>query len=179
MRYMNERKSTNHAIVGKQNHDNGEMFEEIIKRSCERYIEDGIAAIEKTPEPMRPIKSLGSGRFIACFEKKAQPDFKGSIKGGTTVAFEAKFTDTDRIRQTVVTDEQAKALNQHHSMGAICFVVVSFSFYDFFRIPWTVWRNMKQIYGRKYLMPCDIEDYEIKFTGYELKFLDGIVTQTK
>ncbi|MDD3029784.1 MAG: Holliday junction resolvase RecU [Alphaproteobacteria bacterium] len=175
-RDRDEQAKYRHSIAGRTNKTNGKAFEEIIERSCARYAEAGIAEIEKTPEPMRPIQSLGSGRFIACFEKKAQPDFKGSLSGGITVAFEAKFTDSDRIKQTVVTDDQAKALDRLHNMGARCFVLVSFAFYEFYRIPWAVWRDMKCLYGRKYVTPGDIEEYAVKFNGFEINFLDGMTT---
>ena len=40
----------------------------------------------------------------------------------------------------------------------------------FYRIPWEVFRDMKDHYGRKYIKPEDIEEYEVKFFGY-LRFL--------
>lgn len=32
-------------------------------------------------------------------------------------------------------------------------------------IPWNVWRDMKEMYGRQYLKPDDIEEYKVKFDG--------------
>lgn len=46
-------------------------------------------------------------------------------------------------------------------MGASCFVLVSFKFEQFYRIPWSVWRDMKDIYGHKHLKRSEIQDYEI------------------
>lgn len=78
----------------------GRQFEEQIDAAFEYYRNQGSAIIEKTPEPMRPIKNLGAGKFIAFFERKAQPDYKGVIKGGQAVIFEAKFTSADRSHGT-------------------------------------------------------------------------------
>lgn len=91
--------------------------------------------------------------------------------GGRAVAFEAKHTDTSQIQQTAVNSEQEKFLNREEQMGAICFVLVSFGFTDFFRIPWNEWKRMKEKYGRKYLKPEDIEQFRVKYCG-QLMFLD-------
>ena len=165
-------KQMKNRIKGGTNRANGNYFESIIEQSCISYYLQGRAHIEKTPEPMRPIsKQQRDGSFTAVFEKKAQADYKGTLKGGRAVAFEAKHTDTDRIQQSVVSSEQEKFLDKEEQMGAICFVLVSFGFRDFFRIPWKEWKRMKEKYGRKYLKPEDIEQFRIKFCG-QLKFLD-------
>ena len=105
-------------IKGKVNHANGKMLETLIEASCRWYEDMGRASIEKTPEPMRPIKRLSGGQFIAVFEKKAQPDFKGTLAGGRTIAFEAKFTDEGQIEQKQVSDEQCRRLNALQARGA-------------------------------------------------------------
>lgn len=37
--------------------------------------------------------------------------------------------------------------------------------YKIFFIPWNVWRDMKEMYGRQYLKPDDIEEYKVKCDG--------------
>ncbi len=122
----------------------------------------GIAEIAKTPEPMRPIQSLGRGKFIAIFEKTAQPDYKGTLKGGGAIVFEAKHTDADRLQQSAVTEEQAKRLDRHSRLGAECFVIVSFGFERYFKVPWEVFRDMKARYGRKYITPEDVKRVRVQ-----------------
>lgn len=111
---------------------------------------------------MRPTKNLGDGKFIAFFEKAAQPDFKGVLKGGRAVAFEAKYTSGERMDHDRVTPDQARSLDRYEKLGALCFVVAGFGSGGVFRIPWAVWRDMKEIYGRKYVTPEDIEEYLVK-----------------
>lgn len=149
----------------------GQLFEEIITGSCHRYFTERKALIIKTPEPMKPVKDLGGGKFIAHYEKAAQPDYKGLLAGGQMVLFEAKHTDADRLRQDAVTNAQAVAFDYHESLGAICFVLVSFGFNSFYKIPWQTFKNMKELYGRKYIKTEDVKEYEIKFIGGVLKFL--------
>ena len=78
-------KDPKRQIQGAVSRAQGRRFEERLDDSFAYYADRGFAIVEKTPEPMRPTKSLGNGKFIAFFEKKAQPDYKGTIKGGRTV----------------------------------------------------------------------------------------------
>lgn len=159
------------ALTGKRNREAGEAWENMIEAACRNYRLYGLAEIEKVPEPMRPIsRPNAKGQFLACFEKQAQPDYQGTLKGGQSVVFEAKHTSMDRMERKVISEEQEKKLNRHQKLGAMCFVLVSFSLKKFYRIPWEVFRDMKDHYGRKYIKPEDIEEYEVKFFGY-LRFL--------
>lgn len=141
---------------GMVNRAQGKQFEERIDAALAYYDRLGMASVEKTPEPMRPLKRLSEGRFVAVFEKPAQPDYKGTLKGGRAVVFEAKHTSTGQMEQSRVTEAQAKRLNQHQALGALCFVV------EVFRVPWKVWRDMKAAFGRKYVTPKDLEEYRVR-----------------
>jgi len=100
-----------------------------------------IADIEKTPEPMQPTKDLGNGHFIAHYTGTAQADYKGFLMGGRAVNFEAKYTDTGRMAQDRVTEDQADRLERAHRYGAHAFVLCSFGAVAFYRVPWEVWRG--------------------------------------
>ena len=162
-------------LRGRQSKIAGEHFENIIEASLEWYKLKGVAEIEKTPEPMKPLsKPNKKGQFLACYTKAAQPDFKGTGPGGRSVVFEAKHTDSDRIEQRVVTDDQAKRLKRHHKLGAVAFVLVSFGLQNFYRVPWEVWRDMKDIYGRKYMKQAELEPYRVQYIAGVLKLLEGM-----
>jgi recombination protein U len=163
---------SNAAIRGKRNRAKGALFEQMIDAACRHYRQACIAEIDKTPEAMKPLgHQNGKGQFLACYTKKAQPDFKGTLKGGSSVVFEAKITTADRIQQSAVLEQQAEALERHRKLGAECFILVSFDFQKFYRVPWAVWREMKERYGRKYLKPEDIPEYEVKLCRGMLDFL--------
>lgn len=151
----------------------GEYFENMIEASCHHYLSQRIALIQKTPEPMKPIKDLGKGKFVAYYEKHAQPDFKGVMMGGKTIIFDAKHTDNDRLQQSAVSEAQAVSLNYHEEFGADCFVFVSFGFQRYFLAPWKTFKAMKEIFGRKYIKPEDpqLKEYEVPYIGGVLKFL--------
>ena len=67
-----------------------------------------------------------------------------------------------------MTHEQIEALSQHHKLGAAAFVLVSIKLENFYRIPWTTWRDMKQIYGRKHIKQAELEPFRL------IKMLEGI-----
>lgn len=139
----------------------GKKFEASLDAAFEHYARAGYAAIEKTPEPMRPCKALDGGKFIAFFEKKAQPDYQGTIKGGRSVMLEAKFTAAERMEQSRVLAEQGETLTRHQQLGARCFVVAGFDSGAVYRIPWSVWTDMKTNFGRKYITEKDIAKYRV------------------
>ena len=71
---------------------------------------------------MRPIKDMGGGKFLAVYTKAAQADYKGLLAGGRAINFEAKHTDTGRMEQSRVTEDQAERLPASASAArAYCF----------------------------------------------------------
>ena len=135
-------KDPRRQLQGIKSREEGAMFEEWLKGGCEIYKRQGIALVEKTPEPMAPIKRLEENRFIAVFTQKAQGDFKGTLAGGRSVAFEAKHTSTTALSPRVVTPKQKEWLEMHHQLGALCFVMVSIQGQRFYRVPWCFWRGL-------------------------------------
>lgn len=168
-------KNVQRSQQGLQSRREGGEFEKIIADSLLWYELRGLACVEKTPEPMKPLsKPNQRGQFLACYVKAGQPDFKGTITGGRSVVFEAKHTASDKIDYSRLTDEQVKKLSMHHELGAAAFVLVSFGLQDFYRIPWEVWRDMKAIYGRKHMKQPDCEPYRVQYIAGVLKLLEGI-----
>lgn len=163
-------------LAGRRAHANGEQFERMIESAIRIYEENGNCAIDKSPEPlkvMRPYKEH-PGWFVATFTKQAQPDFKGILEDATMVLFDAKHTDAAQIRRHVVSQEQERCFERYAAMGAMCFIVVSLGFENFFRVPWIVFRDMQTIFGHKYMNARELEPYRIPFKRGVPLFLDGI-----
>ena len=139
------------ALTGSRSRASGEYFEGMIKPYDRRR-----------------------GQFICCFAKQAQPDFKGVLMDSTMVLFDAKHTDKEKIMRSVVTEEQEECFERYMKLGAMCFLVVSIGLDKFYRVPWVVFRDMKKIYGHKYMDEKDLEAYKIKYLNGVLRFLDGI-----
>ena len=159
-----DKKNPKRQIQGSINHLLGESFENRISDICKYYEIEGIAKIEKTPEPMKVLKHVENGHFEAIFTKSAQPDFKGCKKGGQTIVFDAKFTESDRIRYPVLSDNQRETLVNYKDLGADSFVLVGFSDSKIYKIGIDKWNNMKEEFGRKYILQQELED-----KGFEVK----------
>ena len=148
----------NRQIQGKINREFGKIFENTVDMICQVYEMNGFARIEKTPEPMKVLRYVDGGKFEAVFEKSAQPDFKGVVKGGRTVVFDAKFTEADRIRYQVLSDFQREALLKYSELGAIAFVLVGFKNGKIYKIDINEWVNMKQDFGRLYIKQSELDE---------------------
>jgi recombination protein U len=144
-------KNPKRQLQGKVNRELGKQFEETIELICNYYENKGIALIEKTPEPMKILKHIDNGHFETIFSKSAQPDFKGTISGGKTVVFDAKFTLSDRISYNALSDYQRETLSKYDKLGANAFVLVGFSDGKMFNIDINTWKNMKNLFGRNYI----------------------------
>lgn len=158
-------KDPKRQLRGQISRAKGKQFEERLDASFAYYRQRGFALIEKTPEPMRVLRNIGNGRFIACFEKKAQPDYKGMIKGGREVMFEAKYTSAARMEQSRVLQIQADVMTESQALGARCAVIAGFSSGTVYNIPWDVWSRMKEVFGRKYITEADLDKYRVR-TGW-------------
>lgn len=147
------------------NHARGQQFEQGILAACRVYAERNIAVIDKTPEPFRVVRKYGDGMFSGRFTRlRAQPDFQGTLKGGRSIVFEAKYTGTDRIHRNVLTETQSALLQCHCEAGAVAGVCAGIR-EDCFFIPWEVWRDMKGIFGRQYVRVEDLRGYRVPFDG--------------
>lgn len=171
---MNEqqRKKVLDSWKGKRNNAQGHFFEGFIKTACAVYKQKGIACVEKMPEPFMVLEKRDKGIFKGRFIAHAQPDFMGTLSGGRSICFEAKYTSTDKLGQNVLTGEQWDSLEQHWKAGAKAGVCAGIGdVYAF--IPWPVWRSMQDIYGRKYMTAEDLEPYRVRFNG-ACMFLDPL-----
>ena len=154
----------------KVNNAQGHFFEGAIKAACALYSERERADVDKTPEPFRVMEKRRDGIFKGRFTARAQPDFQGTLAGGRSIVFEAKYTTTDRMKRDVLTKEQQDALERHAARGALAAVCAGIGD-KFFFVPWQMWRDMKQLYGRKYVTAADLEPLRVRFNGAVL-FLD-------
>lgn len=156
----------------KLNNAQGHFFESAIKAACVLYSERGRADIDKIPEPFRVLEKSRDGIFKGRFTAHAQPDFQGTLDGGKSIVFEAKYTTTDRMKRDILTQEQQDALERHAQRGAIAAVCVGIG-NDFFFVPWEIWRDMKAHFGRKYITAIDLAQWQVRFNGSVL-FLDYV-----
>ena len=156
------------------NNAQGHFFEGAIQAACRFYHDHERAEIDKTPEPFRVTKKSKDGIFTGRFTALAAPDFQGTLAGGRSIVFEAKYTTKDSIRHSVLTDAQMSALESHMRRGAVAGVCVGIND-QFFFVPWLKWRDMKEHFGKVSLRAVDLAAYRVCFSGAVL-FLDYMHT---
>ena len=142
------------SITNSINRRAGSSSESILESMFEYQFKLGNMYIQKNNEPMKCIKNIGHGKFIAIYTGKSQPDFKGTIKGGRCIVIETKHTSTDRISMSCIDsskNDEKMYLYNYESMGALCFIAIIFDNANPCMIPFHHFVSMKEIYGRKYM----------------------------
>lgn len=169
---VNENENTNgeQVLRNKVSSARGRAFESLLMRGCNYYRQRGTAIINKVNEPYIVTKKTTGNKFSGRFTGRSEPDFKGVLYGGRAIAFEAKSTQKSRIQRNAVTDTQMEWLREQKDFGAVTFVAVNIQD-KFYSVPFDVWDDMKNIYGKKFLMPEDIAGYEVKYDG-AVRFLE-------
>lgn len=161
------------SLRGRRNKKEGEFFEELIEKACSVYKDKHIANIEKTPEPMKILRRMEEGKFVACFKKSAQPDFKGTLMGGRSICFDAKSTCTGKIPVSALTDEQIDSLTEHTLLGALTGVLCCYDFNTFAFIPFDIFMKAKELNGHKHWTAEEAKEHAVYVKNGWLNFLEG------
>lgn len=111
----------------------GSTLEEFINRTNERYLENGLALIQKVPTPITPIQIDKESRHItlAYFEQKSTVDYIGAVQG-IPVCFDAKECNTDTFPLQNVHSHQITFMGNFEKQGGVSFLILFFSHRDLF-----------------------------------------------
>lgn len=167
---------TNRSYSALQAKRNGEHFEMLIERTCAYYSKMGVAHIQKTPEPMKPIKAINRAKrlFQAVYTAKAQPDFTGTLKNGRSIVFEAKHTESTNLPFDRINEQQVRDLALHDHMDAWVAILISFGMKNFYCVPYFQWVKLKENSGKKSINQKDIEIYKVSTDKGYINFLDWL-----
>ena len=128
----------------------GSTLEEFINRTNEKYLENGLALIQKVPTPITPINIDKATRHItlAYFDQKSTVDYIGAIQG-VPVCFDAKECAADTFPLQNVHPHQVAFMREFEEQGGIAFLIIYFSQRDelyylpFFHLD-AYWERMQQ-----------------------------------
>ena len=111
----------------------GSMLEEFINRTNEKYMENGLALIQKVPTPITPINIDKETRHItlAYFDQKSTVDYIGAVQG-IPVCFDAKECNTDTFPLQNIHEHQVVFMENFEKQGGIAFFLISFTSRDEF-----------------------------------------------
>ena len=120
----------------------GSTLEDMINRTNERYLESGLALIQKIPTPITPINIDKNTRHItlAYFDQKSTVDYIGAVQG-IPVCFDAKECAVDRVALQNIHEHQVKFMEIFEKQGGISFFLIYYTHRDeFFYLPYEIFR---------------------------------------
>lgn len=126
----------------------GSAFEEFINRTNEKYLESGLALIQKIPTPITPIKIDKENRHItlAYFDQKSTVDYIGAVQG-IPVCFDAKECHTDTFPLANIHAHQIAFMESFEKQKGIAFILISYTKRDaFYYLPFSL---LKKFWKRK------------------------------
>ena len=120
----------------------GSTLEDLINRTNEKYLENGLALIQKIPTPITPINIDKQTRHItlAYFEKKSTVDYIGVVQG-IPVCFDAKECAVDTFSLQNIHEHQVQFMEQFEKQGGIAFFLIYYTHKDlFYYLPYEMLR---------------------------------------
>lgn len=111
----------------------GSTLEDLINRTNEKYLENGLALIQKIPTPITPINIDKENRQItlAYFDQKSTVDYIGAVQG-IPVCFDAKECAVDTFSLQNIHDHQVEFMVNFEKQGGIAFLIIYYSHKDLF-----------------------------------------------
>jgi len=106
----------------------GSVLEEFINRTNEKYLDNGLALIQKIPTPITPIKIDPKHKHItlAYFEQKSTVDYIGVVQG-LPVCFDAKESAQDTFSLQNIHEHQVKFMKNFEKQKGIAFFLLYYS----------------------------------------------------
>ena len=106
----------------------GSTLEEFINRTNERYLEKGLALIQKIPTPITPVRMDKEHRQItlAYFEQRSTVDYIGAVQG-IPVCFDAKESSADTFPLHNIHEHQVAFMSDFEKQGGIAFLLIYYS----------------------------------------------------
>lgn len=105
----------------------GSTLEDLINRTNERYLEKGLALIQKIPTPITPVRIDKEHRHItlAYFDQQSTVDYIGAVQG-IPVCFDAKECGADTFPLQNIHEHQIEFMNQFEKQGGISFILIHY-----------------------------------------------------
>lgn len=106
----------------------GSTLEEFLNRTNEKYLEQGLALIQKVPTPITPVKIDQENRHItlAYFDQRSTVDYIGAIQG-IPVCFDAKECHTDTFPLQNLHAHQVDFMETFEKQEGVSFLIIYFS----------------------------------------------------
>ena len=120
----------------------GSTLEDLINRTNEKYLENGLALIQKIPTPITPINIDKQSRHItlAYFDQKSTVDYIGAVQG-IPVCFDAKECAVDTFALQNIHEHQVEFMKAFEAQKGIAFFLIYYTHRDlFYYLPYEMLR---------------------------------------
>ena len=152
----------------------GSTLEDLLNRTNEKYLENGLALIQKIPTPITPINIDKKSRHItlAYFDQKSTVDYIGAVQG-IPVCFDAKECNTDTFPLANIHEHQIRFMENFEKQDGIAFILIynthkeDFYYLNFKQLQ-SFWNRAKEG-GRKSFRYDELD------SSYFLPKVDGIL----
>ena len=106
----------------------GSTLEDFLNRTNEKYLEQGLALIQKIPTPITPVQIDKEHRHItlAYFDQRSTVDYIGAVQG-IPVCFDAKECHTDTFPLQNLHEHQVAFMEQFEKQDGIAFLIIYYS----------------------------------------------------
>ena len=106
----------------------GSTLEEFLNRTNEKYLEQGLALIQKIPTPIKPVTMDKDSRRItlAYFDQKSTVDYIGVVQG-IPVCFDAKECNSDTFPLQNIHEHQVNFMGEFEKQDGIAFLIIYYS----------------------------------------------------
>lgn len=159
----------------------GSTLEEFINHTNERYMEMGLALVQKIPTPITPVKIDQASRHItlAYFDKISTVDYIGAVQG-IPVCFDAKECSADTFPLQNIHEHQMDFMDRFEKQGGIAFLLIYYTGRD--ELYYMRYEQIRRFWeravrgGRKSFRYEELEpDWFMKLkNGYFVPYLDFI-----
>ena len=159
----------------------GSTLEEFLNHTNEKYLELGLALIQKIPTPITPVKIDKEHRHItlAYFDQRSTVDYIGAVQG-IPVCFDAKECNVDTFPLQNVHEHQIEFMRAFEKQGGVSFLIIYFShrneiYYMRFQEILSFWNRAKEG-GRKSIRYDELSPkYFLKIkSGYMIPYLEAL-----
>ena len=120
----------------------GSTLEDLINRTNEKYLENGLALMQKIPTPITPITIDKETRQItlAYFDQKSTVDYIGAVQG-IPVCFDAKECTKDTFALQNIHEHQVEFMRLFEKQGGIAFFIIYYTHKEiFYYLPYEIGR---------------------------------------
>jgi hypothetical protein len=153
----------------------GRWYQRLVTAACRLYDAQERAYIVEIPTPM----GIAKGGEAAFFKGKAITDYFGTLKGGRSVAFDAKGS-LDGAYRAGIPENQLRVMERVHALGGLSGVLLGFQVEGTIRSWWIPWPSAAVIAAGAWTLervPGLAGAVAVRFVGY-IDFLSALEAAT-